>query len=93
MGECLLAAHSGRARTPSTPLGVILAPCLVQQGPQDGKRGAGCHLGHSCTRHSTITCSSRWGIKEIRQGAEHIAGGCALARDAVPPSAADRGGS
>ena len=36
----------------------VLAACLVQQRPQDGKRRPGCRHCHSCTRHSTTTCLS-----------------------------------
>ena len=81
-------AHSGRARTPEHPALVVLAARLVQQRPQHRKRRTGRRLGHSCTRHSTITCSSGCASRNAVSSPSTSLAGAPLARVAVPPGPA-----
>ena len=63
---------------------VILAARLVQQRPQDGKRGPGRRHRHSCTRHSTTTCSSRCASRNACSGPSTSLAGAPLARVVRP---------
>ena len=69
---------------------VILAARLVQQRPQDGKRGPGRRHRHSCTRHSTTTCSSRCASRNACSGPSTALAGAPLAR--VAPARPGPGG-